>query len=194
MNGVRGQIVQQHVVKEFKHDQGHVHMMLKTLASHSLSKRIASFLQQIGDLGQVALRYVVKGVKQELEHALITKLNPFMSQRVSRKFALFPQPAGAPGQVALQPAVMVAKQELEHVLIIPQAQAMSRKLTKKLASFKNAVMTLGQHGLHGTHVRIMGLFHLNNNVRDVNSSKYRRVHKRVNRFKLNLKRRIVKIQ
>ena len=135
MNGGRGRIVQQHVVWAPKRDQEHVRMMLQTLTSRSLSK----------------------------------------------KLALLPQLLGAHGQVALQHAVMVAKQELEHVLIILQALPMSRKLSKKLATFKNAVMTLGQHGVHGTHVPIMVLFHLNEDVPDVNSSKYRRVDRRVKR-------------
>ena len=123
-------------------------MMLKTLADHSLSKKLVAYLQLIGGHGQVALQHAI---------------------------------------VALEP-------EREHVLTMNQTQAMSQKLSRKLATFKNAVMTLGQHGVHGIHVPIMGPFHLNDGDRDVNSSKYRRVHKRVNRFKLNLKRRIVKVQ
>ena len=146
--GDHGQIVQQHVVKEFKHDQERARMMLKILADHSLSKKLVAYLQLIGGHGQVALQHAI---------------------------------------VALEP-------EREHVLTMNQTQAMSQKLSRKLATFKNAVMTLGQHGVHGIHVPIMGPFHLNDGDRDVNSSKYRRVHKRVNRFKLNLKRRIVKIQ
>ena len=146
--GDHGQIVQQHAVLEFKQGQERARMMLKTLADHSLSKKLVAYLQLIGGHGQVALQHAI---------------------------------------VALEP-------EREHVLTMNQTQAMSQKLSRKLATFKNAVMTLGQHGVHGIHVPIMGPFHLNDGDRDVNSSKYRRVHKRVNRFKLNLKRRIVKIQ
>ena len=142
MNGDHGQIVQQHVVKESKQGQEHVLMMLKTLASHSLSKKVA----------------------------------------------LLPQPAGVHGQVALQHAIAVSRQELEHVLITLQAPLISQKLTKKAATYTNAVMTLGQHGVHGIHARIVGPFHSNDNGRDENSSKYLLVHKRVNRFDTNIKR------
>ena len=148
MNGGHGQIVQQHVAKESKQGQEHVLLMLKTLASHSLSKKVA----------------------------------------------LFPQPAGVHGQVALQHAIAVSRQELEHVLITLQAPTMTRKVTKKVATSKNAAMTLGQHGLHGIHVPIVVQVLLNKNVREKGSSKYPRVHKKANRFKPNLKRRIAIIE
>ena len=146
-----------------------------------------------GAHGQIVQQHVVKESKQEPEHVRMM-LQTLASPSLSKKFASCLQLIGGPGQAVPQLVVMASKQEQDHVLTIKAAPAMSQKPTKKLASFKNAVMTLGQHGLHGTHVRIMGLFHLNDNDRDVNSSKYQRVHKRVNRLKLNLKRRIVKIQ
>ena len=142
MNGKHGQVVQQHVVKEFKQGQEHVSMMLKTLPSHSLSKRIATILQQTGDIGQVALQHVVKA----------------------------------------------AKQEQESVVTILQAPTMSRKLTKKLATSKNAVMTLGQHGVHGIHAPIVGPFRLNDDAHDKDSSKFPLVHKWVKRYNTNIKR------
>ena len=71
MNGGHGQIVQLHVVKEFKQEPEHVRMMLRTLASHSLSRRIATFQQLIGGHGQVALQRVMVAFKLEQEHALI---------------------------------------------------------------------------------------------------------------------------
>ena len=142
MNGDHGQIVQQHVVKESKQGQEHVLMMLKTLASHSLSKKVA----------------------------------------------LLPQPAGVHGQIALQHAIVVLKQEQEPVLTIKEVPLMSQKLTKKLVKFKNAVMTLGLHGVAMVHVLIMVPDHLNNNDREADSSKFLRVHKKANQFNTNMKR------
>ena len=133
-----------------------------------------------GGHGQIVQLHVVKESKQDQEHVLMM-LQTSASHSLSKKLALLPQLLGAHGQVALQHAVMVAKQELEHVLIILQALPMSQKPTKKLATSKNAVMTLGQHGVHGTHAPIMVPFHLNEDVPDVNSSKYRRVDRRVKR-------------
>ena len=42
---------------------------------------------------------------------------------------------------------MESRQEQDHVLTIKVAPAMIQKPSKKLASFKNAVMTLGHHGV-----------------------------------------------
>ena len=70
MNGGHGQIVQQHVVKEFKQGQEHVLMMLQTLASHSLSKKVALLPQPAGVHGQIALQHAIAVSRQELEHAL----------------------------------------------------------------------------------------------------------------------------
>ena len=146
MHGHHGQIVQQHVVLESKQGQEHVRMILQTLASHSLNKKVAPLPQPVG-LGQVVRTHVV----------------------------------------------MVSRQEQEHALTIKEVQPMSRKLSNKLATFKNAVMTLGQHGVHGIHAPIVVLVHLKKNVRDVNSFKYPRVHKKVNQFNTSIKRRIVHI-
>ena len=127
-----------------KQGQEHVHMMLKTLAGHSLSKKVAPL----------------------------------------------PQPNGGHGQVVRKHAIVVSIQELEHVLTMNQTQAMSQKLSRKLATLKNAVMTLGQHGVTGIHAPIVVPVRIKNNVHGVNLSKLR-VHKKVNRFKPSMKRRIV---
>ena len=176
------------MVKEFKQGQEHVLMMLQTLASHSLSKKVALLPQPAGVHGQVALQHVVRVFEKEQERALTILQVPSMSQKLVKKVALLPHPAGVHGQVALQHAVMVAKQELEHVLITLQAPLISQKLTKKVATFTNAVMTIGQYGVHGIHAPNVGPFHSNDNALDENSSKYQLVRKRVNRFDTNIKR------
>ena len=89
MNGVRGQIVQQHVVKEFKQGQEHVPMILQTLASHSLSKKVVAFLQLIGGHGQAVLQRAIMASKQEQEHVLTIKEVPPMSQKLSKKLVIF---------------------------------------------------------------------------------------------------------
>ena len=149
-------------------------------------------IQANGGHGQNVQQHVVKESKRDQEHVDMM-LQTLAGHSLSKKVVAFLQLIGGHGQVALQHAIAALEPEREHVLSMKQAQAMSRKLTKKLASFKNAVMTLGRHGVHGTHVPITGLFHLNNNVRGENSSKLL-VHKRVNQFKLNLKLRIVYFQ
>ena len=121
-------------------------------------------------------------------------LQTLASYSLSKKVVLLPQPAGVHGQVALQHAIAVSGQGLEHVLIILQAPTMTRKMTKKVATSKNAAMTLGQHGVVMIHVPIEVQVHLNKNVRDKGSSKYPRVHKKANRFKPNLIRRIAIIE
>ena len=55
-------------------------------------------------------------------------------------------------------------------------------------------MTLGHHGAVMIHVPIVVLVLLNNNVRDGNSFKYPRVHKRVNRYNTNINYRIAIIE
>ena len=87
MNGGHGQIVQQHVVKESKQEPEHVRMMLQTLASHSLSKKVVPFLQLIGGHGQAVLQPVIMASKQEQEHVLTIKEVPPMSQKLSKKLA-----------------------------------------------------------------------------------------------------------
>ena len=68
MNGVRGQIVHQLVVLESKQGQEHVHMMLKTLAVHSLSKIVAPLPQPIGGHGQVVRKHAIVVSRQEQGH------------------------------------------------------------------------------------------------------------------------------
>ena len=86
---------------------------------------------------------------------------------------------GGTGQVAPEHATVVFEQELEHVLTIKKFQPMSQKLRRKRATFNNAVMILGQYGVHRIHALIVGPFHLNDAVRGVNSSKHQRVPRRV---------------
>ena len=100
---------------------------------------------------------------------------------------------GGHGQVVQQHATTASKQEQEHVHMT-QETLVRRFLSRKVVSFKNAVMTLGLHGVAMIHVPIVEPVHLNNNARDENSFKYQRVHKRVNRFKPNIKRRTVIIK
>ena len=84
-NGDHGQLVQLHVVKESKQGQEHVRMMLRILASHSLSKELASFLQLIGGHGQVVQQHVIVVSKQEQEHVLTIKRVPPMSLKLTKK-------------------------------------------------------------------------------------------------------------
>ena len=133
---------------------------------------------------------MAKDSKQGQEHALMM-LKTLASHSLSKKVALLPQPAGVHGRVALQHAIAVSRQELEHVLITLQAPTMTRKLAKKLAIFKNAVMTLGLHGVAMIHVPIVERGHINNNARDKGSSKFPRVHKKENRLNTNMIPRIV---
>ena len=70
MNGRHGRVVQQLAVKEFKQGQEHVPMMLQTLASHSLRKKVALLPQPAGVHGQIALQHAIAVSRQELEHAL----------------------------------------------------------------------------------------------------------------------------
>ena len=88
-NGDHGQIVQLHVVKESKEGQEHVRMMLRILASHSMSKESASFLQLIGSHGQVVQQHAIVVFKQELEYVLTIKELLPMGQKLSKKLATF---------------------------------------------------------------------------------------------------------
>ena len=99
---------------------------------------------------------------------------------------------GGTGQVAPEHATVVFEQELEHVLTIKKFQPMSQKLRRKRATFNNAVMILGQYGVHRIHALIVGPFHLNDAVRGVNSSKHQRVPRRVKRYNTNIKHEIMK--
>ena len=88
MNGVHGLIVQQHAAKESKREPEHVRMMLQTLASHSLSKKVALILQLIGVHGRIAQKLAMMS-KQEQEHVLTIKEVPPMSQKPSKKLVMF---------------------------------------------------------------------------------------------------------
>ena len=89
MNGYHGQIVQQHVVLESKQEPEHVLMTLQTLASHSVSKEAALWLQLIGNHGQVVQQHAIVEFKQEQEHVLTIKEVPPMSQKPSKKLVMF---------------------------------------------------------------------------------------------------------
>ena len=88
MNGSHGQIVQQHVAKESKQELEHVPMMLKTSASHSMSKEAALCLQLIGVHGRIAQQLAVMVFKQEQEHVHTIKEVPSMIQKVTRKLVI----------------------------------------------------------------------------------------------------------
>ena len=89
MNGGHGQIVQQHVVLESKQEPEHVLMTLQTLASHSVSKEAALWLQLIGNHGQVVQQHAIVALKQEQEHALTIKEAPLTSRKPTKKVAKF---------------------------------------------------------------------------------------------------------
>ena len=99
---------------------------------------------------------------------------------------------GRHGQVVQQHVAMASKQEQEHVHMI-QETLDRRCLSSKIATFKNAVMTLGLHGVAMIHVPIVERGHINNNARDKGSSKFPRVHKKENRLNTNMIPRIVVI-
>ena len=87
MNGSHGLIVQQHAAKESKQEPEHVRMMLQTLVSHSLSKKVALIPQLIGVHGRIAQQLAAMVFKQEQEHVLTIKEVPPMSQKLSKKLA-----------------------------------------------------------------------------------------------------------
>ena len=57
------------MVRVFKRDQEVVHTILETLASHSLSRKLAPCRLPIGGLGQVVQLHVVQALGQGQEHA-----------------------------------------------------------------------------------------------------------------------------
>ena len=63
-------------------------MMLQTLASHSLSKKVALIPQLTGVLGQVVQQHAIVAFKQEQEHVLTIKEVPTMSQKLSKKLVI----------------------------------------------------------------------------------------------------------
>ena len=86
MNGDHGQIVQQHVVKESKQEPEHVRMMLQTLASHSLSKKLAkskNAVMTLGLLGVVMVHVPIMVLVHINDNALDRSLSKFL--RVHKK-------------------------------------------------------------------------------------------------------------
>ena len=120
MNGSYGQIVQQHVVKESKQGQEHVSMMLKTLASHSLSRKVAAFRLPIGIRGPIVQPPVIVASKQELEHVLTILQALPMSQKLTKKLARFKTVVviGDHGQVVQKHAVKDPKQGPKHASLV----------------------------------------------------------------------------
>ena len=88
MNGDHGQIVLLHVVKEFKQEPEHVRMMLRTLASHSLSRRIATFQQLIGGHGQAVQKPAIVVFRQEQGRVLTIKEALPMNQKLTNNLAI----------------------------------------------------------------------------------------------------------
>ena len=65
---------------------------------------------------------------------------------------------------------MESRQEQDHVVTIKAAPVMSQKLRKKIATLKNAVMTLGHHGVRLTiyaPIRVQALSKNLNADRDI---------------------------
>ena len=120
MNGGHGQIVQQHVAKESKQELEHVPMMLKTSASHSMSKEAALCLQLIGNHGQVVQQHAIVALKQEQEHALTIKEVLPMSQKLIKKLAMFKTAVvnGDHGEIVLKRAAKEPKQRQKHASLV----------------------------------------------------------------------------
>ena len=138
MNGSHGQIVRQHVVKESKQGQEHVRMMLKTLASHSLSKKVAAFRLSIGSRGPIVQQHVIAASKQELEDVLIILQLLPINQKLSKKLARFKTAVviGDHGQVVQKHAVKEPKQGQKHASVV-------ERLTRRSAIFQQLI---GGHG------------------------------------------------
>ena len=120
MNGKYGQIVQQHVAKESEQGQEHVLMMLRTLASHSMSKKVAASRLPIGSRGPIVQPHVIVASKQELEHVLTILLALLMSQKLSKKLARYKTAVviGDHGQVVQKHAVKELKQGQKHASVV----------------------------------------------------------------------------
>ena len=71
-----------------KQGQEHVHMMLKTLAGHSLSKKVAPLPQPVGGHGQVVRKHAIVVSIQEQEHVHTILQTVIMSQKLTSKRAL----------------------------------------------------------------------------------------------------------
>ena len=146
-----------------------------------------------GAHGRVAQQHAAKVFKQGQEHVRMM-LQTSASHSLSKKVVACLQLIGGPGQAVLQLVVMASKQEQEHVITIKEVPHMSQKLTKELVKSKNAVMTLGPHGVVMIHVPIVVLVHINDNAHDKSLSKFQRVHKKKNRFNTIIRHKIVVIQ
>ena len=121
MNGSHGRVVQQLAVKEFKQGQEPVPMMLKTLASHSMSKEAVLFLLRIGNRGQVVQRHAIVALKQEREHVLIIKQLLLMSQKMTKELAIFKTAArcfGDHGEIVLKRAAKGPKLRQNHASLV----------------------------------------------------------------------------
>ena len=122
-----------------------------------------------GDHGQIVQQHAVKESKQEPEHVRMM-LQTLASPSLSKKFASCLQLIGGPGQAVLQLVVMESRQEQDHVVTIKAAPVMSQKLRIKIATSKNAVMTLGHHGVRLTvyaPIRVQALSKNLNAERDI---------------------------
>ena len=119
MNGVHGLIVQQHAAKESKREPEHVRMMLQTLASHSLSKKVALIPQLIGVHGRIAQQLAMMS-KQEQEHVLTIQQRLPMSQKLTRELAMFKTAVvnGDHGEIVLKRAAKEHKQRQKHASLV----------------------------------------------------------------------------
>ena len=120
MNGGHGQIVQQHVVLESKQEPEHVLMTLQTLASHSVSKEAALWLQLLGNHGQVVQQHAIVEFKQEQEHVLTIQQRLPMSQKLTRELAMFKTAVvnGDHGEIVLKRAAKEPKQRQKHASLV----------------------------------------------------------------------------
>ena len=138
MNGGHGQTVQQHVVKESKQGQERVRMMLKTLASHSMSKKVAASRLPIGSRGPIVQQHVIVASKHEQEHVLTILQALPMSPKLSKKLARFKTAVviGDRGQVVQIHPVKEPKQGQKRASVV-------KRLTRRIAIFQRLI---GSHG------------------------------------------------
>ena len=86
------------MAKDSKQGQEHVFMMLKTLASHSLSKKVALLPQPAGVHGQAAPQPAIAVFRQGLEHVLTILQTPTMTRKLTKKVATSKNAAMTLGQ------------------------------------------------------------------------------------------------
>ena len=89
------------MAKDSKQGQEHVLMMLKTLASHSLSKKVALLPQPAGVHGQAAPQHAIAVSRQGLEHVLTILQAPTMTRKLTKKVATSKNAAMTLGQHGL---------------------------------------------------------------------------------------------